>query len=149
MLAAGRIQQIATPEELLDTLAAAGVASFIADTTVVEGLIRDSRVEAETLSASGALSEIEMVGPGSSEAEIAVLPTAVEIVPPGTPGSVDATIAYALFNRDFFSLTVDTGHHSFCAQLPGARPRIGDAVGVIIRRPWCTGGRTKRRSGDA
>ncbi|MDR7329865.1 ABC transporter ATP-binding protein [Corynebacterium guangdongense] len=139
VLSEGRIRQVATPEELLRAPATAQVASFIADAGVVAGVVQDGRVAAPTLSMSWALPEVELVGPAGGVVDIAVLPSAVEIVPPGTPGSAEGTITSVLFDRGFFSITVSLGEHSFRANLAGQRPQIGENVGVIIRRPLVYG----------
>lgn len=131
----GRIQQVSTPEELISRPATAGVASFIADATVVEAKVSGGRVEAPTLAMSWALSEVELLGKVSDVMDLAVLPAAVEVRPPVTPGAAAGIIASVLFDRGQFSVTIRISEHSFRANLTGTRPQIGEEVGVIIRRP--------------
>ncbi len=141
VLSEGRIRQVATPEELLSAPATAEVASFIADATVVAGVVEEGRVSAPALNLSWELSEVELVGTARDSVEVAVLPSAVEIVPPGAPDSVDGTITSVLYDRGFFSLTIAVGQHSFRASLTGPRPKIGEEVGVLVHRPLVYGGR--------
>lgn len=135
----GRIQQVSTPEHLVSRPATAGVASFIADATVVEARVRAGRVEAPALGMSWALSEVELLGQVSDVVDLAVLPAAVEVAPPATPDAVEGIITSVLFDRGQFSVTIRIGEHSFRANLTGARPQIGEEIGVFIRRPLVYG----------
>lgn len=139
VLMEGEIQQIAEPAELIARPTTAKVAAFIADATVLEATLIDARVTCPALGQSWAQEDVEFIGVGEPPAgvvQLAVLPAAVETLPPGTPGAVPARIASVLFAGEHFSLTLETtSGHRFRASVPGPRPAVDDAVSLRITRP--------------
>ncbi|QGU06062.1 Trehalose import ATP-binding protein SugC [Corynebacterium occultum] len=139
VLMAGEVQQIAEPAELTRRPATAQVAAFIADAAVLEGSLDDARVTCPALGLSWSQAEVELIGDMGTTTgvvQLAVLPAAVETLPPGTPGAVPARVASVLFAGEYFSLTVETeSGHRFRAAVRGPRPRVDEAVSIRITRP--------------
>lgn len=131
VLGAGRIQQIATPQELVQRPATAQVAAFIADATLLDAAY-GTHVTAGPLSWNR--DEVEFLG--TAEAlTLAVLPSAVEVLPAGTPGALDARIRSVLYDAGDWSVTLDALDRVFRATVRGTRPEVGDPVGMRIHRP--------------
>ncbi|MCS5478065.1 ABC transporter ATP-binding protein [Corynebacterium sp. YIM 101645] len=131
VLGAGRIQQIATPQELVQRPATAQVAAFIADATLLDAAY-GTHVTAGPLSWNR--DEVEFLG--TAEAlTLAVLPSAAEVLPAGTPGALDARIRSVLYDAGDWSVTLDALDTVFRATVRGTRPEVGDPVGMRIRRP--------------
>ncbi len=131
----GRVQQIAEPWELVRRPATAQVAAFIADATVLDAERDDTRVTCPSLGLTWPLADIDGI-PGAGPMLLAVLPAAVEVVADGSPDSVPAQIMSVLFAGGDYSVTLETvSGHRFRAGVSGARPSVGDRVGMRIHRP--------------
>ncbi|AIT60743.1 ABC transporter ATP-binding protein [Corynebacterium doosanense] len=135
VLGDGRIQQIATPQELLQRPTTAEVASFISDAAVLPARIDGPSVTIDSLGITLPLAESEIVTGSGERVEVAVLPSGVSVHPVGTPGSIDAEVTSSLFMTDRYSLTVEAAGVRFRAWVSDWRPEIGERVGLVIRRP--------------
>lgn len=134
----GRVQQIATPAELIEAPASASVASFIGDATLLPATIAGEHVECSVLTTAwkrNQVREMATLHPGDA-ATIAVTPLGVAVVPPATPRSIDAVITSVLFEITSYSITAQTpGGQKFRAHVTGTVPTIGEAIGLEIMRP--------------
>ncbi|NLE98379.1 MAG: ABC transporter ATP-binding protein, partial [Propionibacterium sp.] len=122
VLGGGRIQQIATPQDLVSRPATAEVAAFIADATLLDA------AAAPALPAPA-----EVMGSGST-LTLAVLPDMVEVLPAGADG-IPAQVRSVLYDAGAWSLTLDALDTVFRATVHGARPEVGDPVTIRIHRP--------------
>lgn len=122
VLGEGRIQQVATPQELVSRPATAEVAAFIADATLLDA------AAAPALPAPA-----EVMGSGST-LTLAVLPDMVEVLPAGADG-IPAQVRSVLYDAGAWSLTLDALDTVFRATVHGARPEVGDPVTIRIHRP--------------
>lgn len=134
----GRVQQIATPTELINTPASAAVASFIGDATLLSATIAGEHVECSVLHTAwkrDQVREVDTLLPGDT-AIIAIPPLSVTVVPVDTPRSVRATITSVLFEITAYSITAQTaGGQKFRALVTGTTPVIGDSIGLSITEP--------------
>ncbi|QGU03408.1 ABC transporter ATP-binding protein [Corynebacterium comes] len=128
----GRIQQIATPQDLVHRPATARVAAFIADAALLDASFTDA-VTSGTL--TWAPDEVEFLGSPTPELTLAVLPAAVEVLPAGTPGALPAEVRSVLYDSGDWSVTLDAMGTVFRAIVRGVRPEVGDQVSMRIRRP--------------
>ncbi|MDO5513507.1 ABC transporter ATP-binding protein, partial [Corynebacterium sp.] len=120
VLGEGRIQQIATPAELIARPATAEVAAFIADATLLDATALD-------------VEPSEIVGSGES-LTLAVLPHMVEVLPADAEG-IPAQVRSVLYDDGDWSLTLDALDTVFRATVRGARPEVGDAVTMRVHGP--------------
>ena len=120
VLGEGRIQQVATPQELVSRPATAEVAAFIADATLLDATALPD-----------APSEVMGSGPTLT---LAVLPHMVEVLPAGADG-IPAQVRSVLYDAGDWSLTLDALGTVFRATVRGARPEVGDPVTIRIHRP--------------
>jgi len=135
VLDGGRIQQVATPDALVERPASALVARFVSDATSVLG----SR-DAAGFSAAGhplrvptwRLQGVQRHG----TCEIAVLPEDVEIAPaePGSDPAVTATVVSSLFGRTGNDVVLDWGGIAMRCHSRTHRPAVGTRVDVTVRR---------------
>ncbi|MDO5669949.1 MAG: ABC transporter ATP-binding protein [Corynebacterium sp.] len=120
VLGEGRIQQIATPAELVSRPATAEVAAFIADATLLDAASLD-------------VEPSEVIGSGSA-LTLAVLPHMVEVLPAGCDG-IPAQVRSVLYDAGDWSLTLDALDTVFRATVRGARPDVGDPVTMRVSGP--------------
>jgi len=120
VLGEGRIQQVATPQELVSRPATAEVAAFIADATLLDATALP-------------VAPSEVMGSGST-LTLAVLPHMVEVLPAGADG-IPAQVRSVLYDAGDWSLTLDALDTVFRATVRGARPEVGDPVTIRIHRP--------------
>jgi len=120
VLGEGRIQQVATPQELVSRPATAEVAAFIADATLLDATALP-------------VAPSEVMGSGST-LTLAVLPHMVEVLPAGADG-IPAQVRSVLYDAGDWSLTLDALGTVFRATVRGARPEVGDPVTIRIHRP--------------
>ena len=134
----GRVQQIATPTELITAPASAAVASFIGDATLLPATIAGEHVECSVLNTAwkrDRVREVEALLPGDA-ATIAITPLSVSVVPVDTVGSIAATVTSVLFEVTSYSITAQTaGGQKFRASITGTTPVIGDSIGLLITEP--------------
>ncbi|NLA54943.1 MAG: ABC transporter ATP-binding protein [Corynebacterium humireducens] len=120
VLGEGRIQQVATPQELVSRPATAEVAAFIADATLLDATALPD-----------APSEVMGSGPTLT---LAVLPHMVEVLPAGADG-IPAQVRSVLYDAGDWSLTLDALDTVFRATVRGARPVVGDPVTIRVDGP--------------
>jgi iron(III) transport system ATP-binding protein len=139
VLDGGRIQQVATPSEIVARPASALVARFVSDATIVPGTrSADGFVAAEhpLRLDSSRLAGSEVSGP----CEIAVLPEDVEISTAGVDslaGGVsngEATVVSSLFGRDGNDVVLDWAGLALRCRSRTHRPIVGERVTVSVRR---------------
>jgi len=131
-----RVQQIADPATLVRYPASPEVAAFIADAALLDALRQGDRISCPSLGLSWPVAEVQVAGTPAKQLRLAVLPTAVEVLPAGTPDAAAATVASVLYDAGNFSVTLETeSGDRFRATVIGARPEIGEAVGLRIHRP--------------
>lgn len=134
----GRVQQVSTPAELINAPASAAVASFIGDATLLPATIAGEFVECSVLGTAwrrDTVREMATLYPGDA-ATIAVTPLTVTVVPPATPGAIDAVITSVLFEITSHSITAETpGGQRFRAHVTGTVPAIGERIGLKISEP--------------
>ncbi|GAB3691121.1 ABC transporter ATP-binding protein [Corynebacterium nasicanis] len=120
VLGEGRIQQIATPAELVSRPATAAVAAFIADATLLDATVLNAAPS-------------EIIGSGES-LTLAILPHMVEVLPAGEEG-IPAQVRSVLYDGGDWSLTLDALDTVFRASVRGVRPEVGDAVTMRVHGP--------------
>jgi len=120
VLGEGRIQQVATPQELVSRPATAEVAAFIADATLLDATALP-------------VAPSEVMGSGST-LTLAVLPHMVEVLPAGADG-IPAQVRSVLYDAGDWSLTLDALDTVFRATVRGARPVVGDPVTIRVDGP--------------
>jgi iron(III) transport system ATP-binding protein len=127
----GRIQQIASPPELVSHPTTARVARFMADATLFDG-----RLQAEGFSASAhpcavghdVLDSTFQVG---QEGTLAVLPEDVELFP---HANGPAIVTSSLFGRSGNDVIVNWAGVPVRCRVIGRRPLVGERMAVGIRR---------------
>lgn len=128
----GRIRQIATPQDLVHRPATPQVAAFIADAALLDAAFHGTVT-------SGPLTwspdEVDFLGDPSPTLTLAVLPSAVEVLPAGTPDALPAEVRSVLYDGDGWSVTLEALGTVFRATVGGTRPRVGEAASIRIRRP--------------
>jgi iron(III) transport system ATP-binding protein len=126
VLDAGRIQQVATPSEIVARPASALVARFLSDATTVPG-----RLGADGFAAQAhplRLDRTVIDGDWVGGCELAILPDDVSITPGG-----DATVVSSLFGRAGNDVVLDwAGLTVRCRS--AHRPAVGETVQVSVRR---------------
>ncbi|PRY67692.1 iron(III) transport system ATP-binding protein [Glaciihabitans tibetensis] len=142
VLDSGRIQQIATPSEMLARPASALVARFLSDATTITGMS-----SADGFAAAGhplivQPSRLEGVR-STGSCEIAILPEDVEIAPASGSGGRDAgtrfvaneaTVVSSLFGRDGNDVVLDWDGLSLRCRSRSHRPVVGERVTVSVAR---------------
>lgn len=138
VLQEGRIEQVATPEDLLVRPQSAHVAAFISDATIIPAELTADGAHAQALGMtweSGMIEDFSSAtpSPSSTEVKLALLPFDAQLVAADTPGAIAATIESVLFERDHFSITATNGDFTF-RTTSTRRPAIGDSVGIKPHR---------------
>lgn len=136
----GVLEQFDTPHTVVTRPATAWTASFIADATVLDGVVRGGEVVVDKPALKWSTAEVEC-GPGTDvladgeEVTVAVLPAAVHA------GSVEgamvtATVTSVLFEVTSYSVTLECDGTEFRARMSvDPKPEVGDRVEVKIQRP--------------
>lgn len=130
VLDGGRIQQIGTPPELVSSPVSPGVARFLSDATVFDGVHDASGFTATGHPCVVAAASVEAHG-GSGRGSIAVLPEDVSLRP-AQRGS--ATVKSSLYGRAGNDVIVDWSGVSLRCRVAGRRPLVGERVDVEISR---------------
>jgi iron(III) transport system ATP-binding protein len=125
VLDAGRVQQVAPPEELLVNPASAFVAQFLSDATLIEGVAEAGEFVADALPL-----RLPTEGAVAGPVRAAVLPSEVALT-----SAVDgaAIVRSALFMRDGSDVVVDWCGVELRARTQGMRVEVGDRVDVRVR----------------
>lgn len=138
VLGNGRIQQVATPTELLSAPATADVARFIVDATVLNGIVRNGRVMCPDLDTSWDLDAVQAIDDifDGDLVDIAIPPHSVGIGPAHHPDYIFAEITSVLFQVTSYSVTAKTqSGHSFRMSITCSVPEIGETIGLSIDNP--------------
>lgn len=138
VLGNGRIQQVATPTELLSAPATADVARFIVDATVLNGIVRNGRVMCPDLDTSWDLDAVQAIDDifDGDLVDIAIPPHSVDIGPAHHPDYIFAEITSVLFQVTSYSVTAKTpSGHSFRMSITCSLPEIGETIGLSIDNP--------------
>lgn len=128
----GRIQQIATPQDLVHRPATARVAAFIADAALLDAALNGA-VTSGPLTWSA--EDVDFLGTPTPALTLAVLPSAVEVLPAGTPDALPAQVRSVLYDSGDWSVTLDALGTVFRATVRGTRPRVGEGASIRIHRP--------------
>lgn len=134
----GRLEQFDTPEAIVTRPATAWVASFIADATLLEGAVRQGRVEVASLGMAWAIADVQAddeLRDGASVV-VAVLPEMVGTGASISNSSLDATVTSVLYEVNSYSVTLEAGDVEFRARLGlNPKPEVGDRVTITISEP--------------
>ena len=129
----GKIQQIATPQQLLENPASPMVAAFIADATIVQATIKGDRVECPTLGISWPLGQVTVRGEGT---KAAILPHHTKIVEENCPGAaVPAIIDSAIFEAGHYSVTASHESGVTFRTTADDKPAIGRSIRIRFSPP--------------
>ena len=133
VLDGGEIQQIATPQQLLENPGSPLVAGFIADATIVQATISGGRVECPTLGISWPLSEVSVRGEGT---KAAILPHHATIVEENHPGAtVPAVVDSAIYEAGHYSVTATHGSGTTFRTTADDKPAMGQTVRIRFAPP--------------
>ena len=136
LLRDGKLEQFAPPREIVSRPESPWVASFVSDATLLPGTLDRGRVTTHAPVFSWETNDVEMVGSGSREVTVAVLPEAVELAADGSETIASGVISSALFEVSGYSLTIDVEGVEFRARASASMyPKVGDRVGIVIRNP--------------
>lgn len=151
----GRLEQFDTPDAVVTRPATAWVASFMADATILEGVVRAGQVVCEKPQLSWLLDDANVtthpatntgIGTGADAladgaVTVAVLPADVRVGPVGSEttggaGTVgNAVITSVLFEVTGYSVTLDADGVEFRARMGlNPRPEVGDQVSMNVER---------------
>lgn len=127
VLDAGRVQQVATPHELVTRPATGLVARFLGDATLIDGEVDADGFTAAQHPLRLALTEAGAFGPAS----VAVLPSDVSVTvdPLG-----DAVVRSSLFTPEGGDLVIEWGGSVLRVKTRGIRPAVGARVALTVRR---------------
>lgn len=138
LLRDGKLEQFASPRDIVAQPASPWVASFIADATLLEGQIVDGRVVVTTPAMEWPTAHVEMVGESGHRGDVivAVLPEAVEVAAPGERDVLNGRVTSSLFEVSGYSLTIDVDGVEFRARTSArTTPEVGETVGVNVHPP--------------
>ncbi|EOM74285.1 ABC transporter ATP-binding protein [Rhodococcus rhodnii] len=135
VLGDGELRRVGTPEELLTTPGTPFVAEFLWSATLLEGRLDATGfvdTDGSVVAARGAIT-------GSDAAEeagtLAVLPADVELRAPDAPDAwTSGIVTSSLFGRDASDVVIACNGIGVRCAVRGPRPRVGDRVGVTVRR---------------
>ena len=151
----GRLEQFDTPDAVVTRPATAWVASFMADATILEGVVRAGQVVCEKPQLSWLLDDANVtthpatntgIGTGAdavadAAVTVAVLPADVRVGPVGSEATGgagtagNAVITSVLFEVTGYSVTLDADGVEFRARMGlNPRPEVGDQVSMNVER---------------
>ena len=127
----GRIQQIASPPELVSHPATASVARFMADATLFEGSVHAAGFTASNHPCAVGHDVLGTRFPAGDEGTLAVLPEDVRL-----DADIDgaAVVTSSLFGRSGNDVIVDWAGVRVRCRVTGRRPLVGERMTVAIRR---------------
>jgi len=136
VMSAGRIRQVAGPDEIYRRPADRFVASFVGDVNRLKGQLisatgPQASVRTGTLDLSVPAAALEGVAPGGA-LEVFVRPEHLQIVPPETPGALPGQVAAQVFQGDHVDLYVEM------PALSDSRVLVR-APGIAAIRAWPVG----------
>lgn len=133
VLDGGEIQQIATPQQLLENPASPVVAGFISDATIVQASISGDSVKCPALGISWPLSEVTVRGEGT---KAAILPRHAKIVEEDQPGAtVPAVVDSAIFEAGHYSVTASHESGVTFRTTAAHKPALGQSVRIRFSPP--------------
>ena len=138
LLRDGKLEQFASPRDIVAQPASPWVASFIADATLLEGQIIDGRVVVTTPAMEWPTAHVEMVGASGHRGDVtvAVLPEAVEVAARGERNVLNGRVTSSLYEVSGYSLTIDVDGVEFRARTSArTTPEVGETVGVNVHAP--------------
>lgn len=124
VLDAGRIQQVAAPEELLTRPRTPFVARFLSDAAIVDGSVTGGMFRA-----SGHPLEVRAPGAADGAGQAALLPAAVAI---HADDRGDGVVRSSLFTPDGSDLVVDWADLTLRVRTAGSRFHEGDRVRIHV-----------------
>ncbi|MFC0450616.1 ABC transporter ATP-binding protein [Rhodococcus jostii] len=132
VLDSGQIQQIGTPEELLQRPRSAFVAKFLSDANLLPGTVSDHGFS----SADGAMhvGRDRLADRSTGAGTLAVLPTDITVTSVENAGTTQGIVMSSLFGRDASDVVVSCRGAEFRCAVRGTRPVVGDHVGLTITR---------------
>ncbi|MFZ2527102.1 MAG: ABC transporter ATP-binding protein [Rhodococcus sp. (in: high G+C Gram-positive bacteria)] len=128
----GRIQQVDTPETILQRPDSAFVAKFLSDANLLAGTVSGPGF----VSDDGAVRVDRELLPDTPDGAgtLAVLPTDIEVVSVSSAAALGGIVMSSLFGRDASDVVVSCHGAQFRCSVHGPRPTVGDRVGLTIRR---------------
>lgn len=133
VLDGGEIQQIATPQQLLENPASPAVAAFISDATIVQTTTTGCCVECPTLGVSWPLSQVTVREEGT---KAAILPHHAKIVDEDYLGTtVPAIVDSAIFEGDHYSVTATHESGTIFRTTADHKPALGQSVWIHFSPP--------------
>ncbi|WP_236720145.1 hypothetical protein [Rathayibacter sp. VKM Ac-2630] len=132
VLDSGRIQQVASPAELLERPASALVARFLSDATTVAGRRSADGFTAEAHPLRLDPARLDGDYP-DGDCEVAILPDDVRIEPAAADGTT-ATVVSSLFGRTGNDVVLDWAGLPLRCRSEGFRPEVGADVRVHVDR---------------
>lgn len=130
VLDGGRIQQIGTPPELVSSPVSPGVAQFLSDATVFDGVYGATGFAAIGHPCAVEFAAVEANGV-TGHGTIAVLPDDVTLHPADNGAG---TVTSSLYGRAGNDVIVDWSGVALRCRVPGRRPLVGERVDVVVRR---------------
>ncbi|MDV6286328.1 ABC transporter ATP-binding protein [Rhodococcus jostii] len=132
VLDSGQIQQVGTPEELVQRPRSAFVAKFLSDANLLHGTVSDNGFS----SADGTVhvGRDRLADTSSGVGTLAVLPTDIAVTTVENVGTTQGIVMSSLFGRDASDVVVSCDGAQFRCAVRGTRPVVGDRVGLTIRR---------------
>ncbi|BAH48558.1 ABC transporter ATP-binding protein [Rhodococcus opacus] len=132
VLDSGRIQQVGTPEELVQRPRSAFVAKFLSDASLLPGTVSEHGFS----STDGGVhvSRDRLADRSSGTGILAVLPSDIEVTSTESAGTARGIVMSSLFGRDASDVVVSCRGAKFRCAVRGTRPAVGDRVGLTIRR---------------
>lgn len=127
----GRIQQIASPPQLVSHPATPGVARFMADATLFEGTVQSAGFQASGHPCAVGYDVLDTPSGGGEAGTLAVLPEDVRL-----HADIDgaAVVTSSLFGRSGNDVIVDWAGVPVRCRMTGRRPLVGERMTVAIGR---------------
>lgn len=132
VLDGGRVVQIGTPEELVQTPATSFVAQFLSDANLIDGVIDDGRFHADGHPIEIGADLIE--GGAAGRGTLAVLPSDISLSDGSPHDCCAGVVTSSLFGRDASDVVVESHGVTFRCSVRGRRPAVGDEVTMTVRR---------------
>lgn len=131
VLDGGRIQQVGTPAQLVETPATPFIARFLSDAAIVPGTIDGAGFHADGHPLHVDAAHLGDAHPGATE--LAITPEHVRLDPVrGGDAEDTAIVVSSLFGRSENDVTVDWHGLRLRSRMPGLRPEVGQRVRVSV-----------------
>lgn len=130
----GRVAQIGTPPELVTAPGSPGVARFLSDATILDGVLEDGSFTASghPCRVPAACLQTRSGRPDGRRGAVAILPEELRLDEP--TGIGDAVVTSSLFGRDGNDVIVDWHGVAVRCRVPGRRPLVGEQVAPRVTR---------------